>query len=940
MIDGQPVLLTKCCIDGKDDRYSVYDIIADGDMVYAATSQGLYGMRRDAAHPVRLYPLDGTDGESDICPLVVKNLCMTGNCIMAASHDGLIRLDRRTGHVTVSHKGHDIHCVSAGDGCTYALSDGRLFIDSLGTDASREVDISFPARHHREVNGTHYFIESNRVVLSENLKDFVPIPLRHKVPLYGGGIICTGRRDGFTLMVTENALWRIPHHIGVFNVSGEIVAACSDGTNAYYVNSANELFCQKDGASVADKIYDIPEGETLSSIMVAGGMLYGVSNGDKLVRMGVGGNYLRNSITSAAETLYEAPTKITAACMQAGSDGHRVYLGIQDELVAIDGDGIADTVSELSGKYITSFNVRGSDGPVYMSTLNDGIFYGRESRFRQLPGTSGTSFIRDIALTGEHIPLLMMLTNHQLILHEQRDTIGVKGFNKLLYVNDSLFYALPETGLCEYAVEDGHCVLLGEYFSDIHFNPQASFVMGDRLCLGSDIGVLQMPAGNASEAEWVQLCSDVPNVRIVMTLLVFVLVLAVVTAVAYRKRRNSRIKMVRMHIDDLRSRLKSLKVMADVTGNIKGSGIDELRQEVEDIDTDSRNAPDIISALSMRIMQKNRDMALVLSKHLDRQMEDIGVYDVYDRPLLLEESRMAAVMGDTEHIMEQVEKNAAWLDRMGIVTDRMRKYKAGTEGILQIEGVSDGLPEEVADMDKALHEQPLVGLNAALEQLDRRYKYIFTDEALGRIDAYIVSRTDAIIDSPAYDDVEAALVAMVYEQRSALTRSERTAMLRELRLTDSRISQVFVRRDIAAAMHEYVAIRQQVLESKGIDTAGKPDMSVEIEIADKAQPVVERIERLIATFYKLMVETDGNVMTEVMRFSKFTYQSARVLALLVAWPDADRNMLPGMLGMFGSMRPVISRLMKNRIGVCLSELEVYVRKNPASMVKYIVMLVE
>ena len=60
--------------------------------------------------------------------------------------------------------------------------------------------------------------------------------------------------------------------------------------------------------------------------------------------------------------------------------------------------------------------------------------------------------IRDISVTGGHEPLLMMLTNHHLICREYNDSVSLKGYNKLLKVNDTLFYALPEFGLVKYVV--------------------------------------------------------------------------------------------------------------------------------------------------------------------------------------------------------------------------------------------------------------------------------------------------------------------------------------------------------------------------------------------------------------------------------------------------------------------------------------------------------
>lgn len=943
---GRPVMLARYDIASKGWQYSVYDIMTDERTVYAATSQGLYAMPDTADTLSLIYPDRHSATAMTGKPLMVNNLCRGRDCILAASHDGMLRIDKsRGGSVTIVHKGTDISCVSVCDDEVFALTDGRLYIDSPDGTPIREVPLDFQARIHRKVGQTHYFIDGSHIIMSEDLKHFVSIQLRRQVPLFCNNIICTGMRDGFTRMVTENALWRIPRHTGVFNTNGEVTAACTDGSAVYYVNSSNELFRQGRNDSAAVKIYDLPEDKSVSSIMAAGNRIYCISNRNRLMSLDVGSSYLRNELTARMRAVYDAPTKITAACVRKTEGGHTAYVGIQDELIAIGSDGRADTIGSLSGKYITAFRAAPGDGSIYLSTLNDGVFYGgNDGSFRLIEGTEATPFIRDIAITGGHSPVLTMLTNHHIILNELHDTTDVKGFNRVLYVNDSLFYALPETGVREYAVVGGRAVMRGEYFKDIRFNPQAAVVLGDRLYLGSDIGVLSLAAGSAEGTRWIHFSSGVPDVRLIFTVAAFIILLILSALYTYKRRNDSRRKMIRLQIDDMRNRLAALSDMAACTD--AGSGddsreVEELAAETGRLDTGSSDISARIASMSEKIMMKNRDMALTLSKHLDSQAERIARYEAYDSDALVRQSRSAAATGNTTCIMNQVKSNEKWLDSMGRLTARLESYRDSTAGTIQIEGVNEGFDKLLARIADGIRHRPLSEMEHDIRQLDEQYRHIMTDEALEAARAYIGKRLELLDgDDGCTDDVEAALASWLTDLMTTMKTKERMTMLRELRPADSRLSQALIRRELATEMTVYSWTRNLVMSENEQRVTKKFDTKLEIEIADRTQAITERIDRLITEFYAHMAETDGTILTGVLKFNNFTNQSARVLALLIANPKAKRLHLPGMLGMFGNMNPVISRLMNGRIKAGREQLENYARENPASMVQYIVRLTE
>lgn len=244
-------------------------------------------------------------------------------------------------------------------------------------------------------------------------------------------------------------------------------------------------------------------------------------------------------------------------------------------------------------------------------------------------------------------------------------------------------------------------------------------------------------------------------------------------------------------------------------------------------------------------------------------------------------------------------------------------------------------------MAEALLNTPLDSLETDIRQLDMRYRFVFTDDAADRIDTFVRKRTELITDiTPEfYDDVAAALVVRLHEFRSAIRRRERIEILRRLRHANSRVCQILTRRQLAETMDEYRRVRQAVIDEQTGHTQPTAESSLEIEIADRTQPIAERIEALTKELYALIAETDPDVLTNMLRMTDLTKQSARIMALLIARPSTERDLLAGMLGMFGNMAPVISRLKKNKIKPAREQLAAYAKAHPDSMVPYILALV-
>ena len=95
----------------KDKEYSAYDFAITPNGIFVATSQGLYLQRNDNSFSL-LYPaLDSPTAKAGM-PHIIYNLCpYQQNYLFAASIDGLLRIDLKSGKISRLHKGEKVQYV-------------------------------------------------------------------------------------------------------------------------------------------------------------------------------------------------------------------------------------------------------------------------------------------------------------------------------------------------------------------------------------------------------------------------------------------------------------------------------------------------------------------------------------------------------------------------------------------------------------------------------------------------------------------------------------------------------------------------------------------------------------------------------------------------------------------------------------------------------------
>ncbi len=482
--------------------------------------------------------------------------------------------------------------------------------------------------------------------------------------------------------------------------------------------------------------------------------------------------------------------------------------------------------------------------------------------------------------------------------------------------------------------------LTKEDFTDIRFNPNASFVLDGKVYLGSDIGVLKIDPFNANATKWIIFNSNVSDIRMALITGSFVLILIITTLVAYRRKKAAHRKMIRMQIDDLHKRLEGLSAITGLDNGNDKVNIDTLKKELEQLCVNHKNINEQITMMSEKIMQTNRNIGIKLSKLLNKQIEQIAQFDAYEMPTLIEESHEAEATDNTEYIMQQVVKNEKWLTMFTTETERLEEYRRNVEGTIMIEGVTDIMVSQLAELTESIRHKKLSELREDIRQLDRQYRYLFSRDALKKAEQYITTRREKIAPMAETDEVAAALVTHIDRQIAGMGSKDRIEMLRELYLTDCRINQMLIRKEIADNIREYTELRESVISENEKRVVKKFDTKLELEIADHTSFITENIERLIASFYRYMEKTDKEIMNTVLKFPNLSAQSPKVLVLLIADAKVKRVCLPGILGMFGNMNPVISRLINNRLKPGQDLLKEYAEKHPTSMVCYILKLTE
>lgn len=925
---GTAIRMAEYGIKSKGVHYSVYDIeIAQGKL-FAATSQGVFvlDLLQKNAQLKMIYPQKEEKNYKVGEPFVAKKIVkLPTDDILIATQKGVLHINLHTMQTRVTHQDEVINDISLIGKNVNILAGDRFYVENIRGDLKQKVQLDFHANVFYNVGGAYCFLDNSQAMLSRDLEHFFTIPLRRKIPVYCNNVVVTDHRSGYVMLVTENALWKVPVHQSMFNENAPIVSACSDNVgNTYYISARNEIFMQPKGSHQAKKIFDFIHESPIVEAKAHDGYLYYVNSRREVKRIWLTSNFVRNLLLARKEILFHSQAKITSLGMTIGDDV-RLYLGVQDGLVVINPETHeVDTIKKFDDKYITNFYCQGKDnGNLYLTTLNHGIFYGKNNEFKQIEGSSNLENIRSMAITEEFPPQMLVLTGNTLLLNGKDDTLDAKGEDCLIAVGDSIVYSLPEFGIRKYRKKGDKLVLVGDFYHDVRFDKQAMIAQNGNICLGCELGILSFTAGNENRAQWVEIVNSSITRRVLVMSAISILLLFSIIVLTYYRYRVLSIRQIHVRKADLKKRLQELETVCMLLPENYVQEIEQLKSDINDVGIGGchtwKQNNEKMAELSDTIMRMNRNTALLLLKQIDKQRERLLTLEIADSKQLLAATEEALQQGKIEILRSQALVNDRWLKNYEKVKMELHGYTLHLHQMLMIDGLTKGLMEHIEEYKELLTTKSMSVLESDLNSIRSDYERIMGQEALQILFKFKVKRNKQLAALNGEDRVVLAVKSQFDSITADMEHQERLVLLRQLKHTNERIKQVLLRAELAKAMKQFAVTR---------DT-----YSTESEVA-------HHIEELIAMLYSSIQNTDPRLISQILKFNGWDNQQAKVLMLLMTDPKVKRTDIPGMIRVIGNLNPVISRLMKNKIKPAEDDLRQYVDRHPASMAAYILTLIE
>lgn len=481
---------------GRGTHYSVYDLHQDPSGLYVATSNGLFLLSPDDTMQALHASWEIESGEGAFRPLVVSDIRrLPSGGLVCASASGVLSIDTRRrqshlllrGNCTSLSLSGDTILALLGDSIKALLPDGRLVGKSRLSHPAYTCFHEPSTRMNYLLDGTSVQFFSNDEIADRLTPRRAPLP--RPVRTFCHNVIANDPARGQSLLVTEHALLRVGHHQDLFSDIGNVSYACHDGPFIYYLVGSH-LFRQRIGEQTAIQVKDLSRGSSDVRFMtIADGTLYYADSGNRVFTAPIYSSYLLNSLLSWDHKVSPQPGQDLTAI---GHDGSGVYVGIRDGLQQLGREKgqlqlPSASASTIADPFITAFSAPTSSGRLFLATLNDGLFVGRQGSFRHLAASRGLSFVRDIAVlpTASGADSLFVLTNHRLLCGTEKqlrvcDTLTA--MRRLAVADASHAYGFPDYGLISLADHE-------RYFSDIRFNPKACIAVEGRVYAGSSCGV-------------------------------------------------------------------------------------------------------------------------------------------------------------------------------------------------------------------------------------------------------------------------------------------------------------------------------------------------------------------------------------------------------------------------------------------------------------------
>lgn len=918
----------------KQDKYSPYDFICSDSIIYIATSQGIYLLDKEHEPDTLslIYPSEKSLMMKNGNSFITHNIFQyNDSLILASTPNGTLLYNQLNKKSKLILENHNIEHVSIYNDTIFTVSKNHLYLNNLNGDLINKIKTGDGPRVYFQTKGIHYLIGEKELLLSNNLKDFLSIPLRRLIPMGCRNIILPDTLNNFTYLLTNNAVWRIPNDIDVFKGNKTIKTSCSNSDNIYYLSLQNELYVQNKKSDKAKWIATFPKDNLIQWMDISGNDLYFYNVNNTFQKMRISDNWIKNIIFNSPQDIIQSNEKITSACLKYVDGQTYIYLGIQDGMVIVDQNKKVDTISRLSNAYITSMFSHPHTDRLYISTLNDGVFYlNQNNQIKQVPKTENTFFIKDIIATNDHNSNLIILTNQQIISQRPYDSLRVKGYRKLLYANDSVFYALPEFGFHKFTISKNKIIDHGLFYKDIQINPNSSFSSENQLILGSNAGTLILPVGKEEKPVWVQFEKPL-NISLIhfISLIFLVLILVSIFTIIILKKQNTDIIQIRKRKEDLAKRIDDLINFYSLLAEIENKEVLQLKEQVDLIEVNSKSKNEANTKLenfSLQIAKLNRKIALLIPKKLEEQIEQIAETDSFEVNALLKLSNEDKAKNDIELIKDRIRLNEIWLQQRSLLFDSLLPNISKFSDCVEIEGVNKELYDNLIFIQENDKFKPLSDLISLYKKLEIEINKVNSAESQSVINSYI-DNARTYLDTKISEDKGLSFILESLNDILFQYSDNNITLLKHMKETDNQITTLRSLDLIRNKTIEYKEKYNLIIKNNNKQINKKFDKELSSYINDNTLDVTRSINNLISSLYSHLLNTDRNIVIDILKLTNVESQNAKVLALLISDLKIKRILIPSMLGIYGNLNPVISRLINDRIRVNEDILRMYQKSN-------------
>lgn len=906
-------------IDHKEDKFSPYDLLTIGSRMYVATSQGLFYLDKDADTDrlTLIYSSEEYLSKQKNNTFLIHNLVnYKDRYILCATQNGVLVYDilkKETGFRLLNNH---IQHVSVYDDTIYMVTNDYLYLGNFDGEILRKIKVENSPRVYYQVKKVHYLIGTDEIVFSKNQHKYIDIPLRRFVPMSCRNIVLPDTVNNFTYLLTENAVWRIPNSVDVFKSNKHIKLSCTSEGKIYFLSFDNELYVQNEQNEEARWIYTFEKDNIINWMQVVDGELYFCNVDNEFRKIRLSDSWMKNIFCRKAQNIYTSKARINTVKSKKMGTETRSFLGTQSGLLSVNRQGVADTLSEFSGMYITAMFGHEYSGKIYIATLNNGVFciYPNDI-VRKVAGTDNRYFVQDIIATNDHNANLIMLTNQQIISLNPADSIKAKGYQKLLYLNDTTFYALPQFGIHKFTISKGKICDDGIAFKNIQFTGVASFSAKGQMVLGSTIGALNVPADEHKPPVWSDFNAafDINILYFIFTIALVLLIAGIALTLVVKKQNVTEIHIKKQR-DDLNKQIVDLLSYSHIFE--EKDQLKQLQNLIMSVDArakDVRSTKEKLDGYSLRLAQLNREIGLRIPDKLSMQIDALSKTEGAEAELLLTESEAALKTRDTQRMNSRIKQNTLWIGQRGTLISEIEDLLTRMGGTAEIEHVNSGIYDRLVKIRNNINLKPISESTADVNRANKEVEAINSLTRTTEIEQYLDTLTRYLRGK---EEESRIFAFLTHQLNEVIARSVPENNILTLTLLKPIQDQVLVLQHLDAIKKKTELYKEQYAEaiSKNESLINKKfDKELANAIAASTKNTVSDIHTLISTLYGKICVTDKQIIYDVLKLNNLDGQHARVLALLICNFKIKRTLIPGMLGIYGNLNPVISKIVNDRI---------------------------